>query len=153
MKTHRIIITLLCCLPLQVCRSHSAEEQPPKPVVEVKLAKAEIADLVLAVHAPATIFPREQANIAARITARITKLNAAQRRPRGVGTGAGRAGKSRPHSAARRARAVITDAEANLQKTAAGTCPLTRTRARTSRDGPRRAQSSTKDLRPAQITL
>ncbi len=130
MKTHRIIITILCCLPLADCRSHSAEEPAPKPVVEVKLAKAEIADLVLAVHAPATIFPREQANIAARITARITKLNA--RKGDRVAAGQVLATLENRDLIAQRdeARASITDAEANLQKTAAGTVPTDLERAR-----------------------
>src|SRR5262245_61988394 len=58
------------------CKAHSEEEKPPKLVVEVKTAKAEVTDLELTVRAPANIFPREQANIAARVTARIVKLNA-----------------------------------------------------------------------------
>src|SRR5262247_4473696 len=58
------------------CRAHSEEEKVPKPVVEVKTAKAEVASLEPTVRAPANIFPREQANIAARVTARILKLNA-----------------------------------------------------------------------------
>jgi HlyD family secretion protein len=54
--------------------SRQAEEQEPKPVVEVKVARAELADLQLTVRAPGTVFPREQASIAAKITAPIRKL-------------------------------------------------------------------------------
>jgi multidrug efflux pump subunit AcrA (membrane-fusion protein) len=53
--------------------SHS-EEAPPKPVVAVKVAPVQTQDVQLSITAPATIFPREQASIAARITAPIRSL-------------------------------------------------------------------------------
>jgi RND family efflux transporter MFP subunit len=59
---------------LTACASPPEEEV--KPVVTVKVAKAERADLKLTVRAPATVFPRQQANIAARITAPIHELRA-----------------------------------------------------------------------------
>lgn len=72
MKT---IPALLVCLLLAGCAAQK-EEAEPKPVVEVKVAQAELADVQIAVHAPATIFPREQAAIASKITAPIRWLGA-----------------------------------------------------------------------------
>jgi multidrug efflux pump subunit AcrA (membrane-fusion protein) len=54
MKTTPIF---LACLLLAGCGTKQ-EEVEPKPVVEVKVAQAELADVQIAVHAPATIFPR-----------------------------------------------------------------------------------------------
>ena len=112
------------------CCKSEREEEAPKPVVEVKTAKAEVADLQLTVHAPATIFPLEQANIASRITARIVRLNA--RKGDRVGAGHVLAILENRDLIALRdeAKAAITDAEANLQKTATGTLPAEIERAR-----------------------
>ena len=112
------------------CRAHSEEEKVPKPVVEVKTAKAEVTDLELTVRAPANIFPREQANIAARVTARIVKLSA--RKGDAVAAGQLLAALENHDLIAQRdeAKAAVTDAEANLQKTAAGTVPADIERAR-----------------------
>jgi multidrug efflux pump subunit AcrA (membrane-fusion protein) len=126
MKVHSItLITLIAGgLLLTGCKSKAEEEEKPtKPVVEVKTAKAEIADLTLAVHAPATIFPREQANIAARLTARITRLNV--RKGDTVAAGQLLAVLENRDLIAQRdeAKAAISDAEASLQKTTSGTVP------------------------------
>jgi multidrug efflux pump subunit AcrA (membrane-fusion protein) len=112
------------------CKAHSKEENAPRPVVEVKTAKAEVTDLELTVRAPANIFPREQSNIAARVTARIVKLNA--RKGDAVAAGQLLAALENHDLIALRdeAKAAITDAEANLQKTAAGTVPADIERAR-----------------------
>ena len=113
------------------CQKKAAEEEKkPTPVVEVKTAQAEITDLALTVQSPATIFPREQANIAARITARIVKLNA--RKGDTVAAGQTLAVLENRDLLAQRdeAKAVIAEAEANLQKTAAGTVPADLERAR-----------------------
>src|SRR5215813_4919351 len=112
------------------CKAHSKDEEAPKPVVEVKTAKAEVTDLELTVRAPANIFPREQANIAARVTARVVKLNA--RKGDAVAAGQLLVALENKDLIAQRdeAKAAITDAEANLQKTAAGTVPADIERAR-----------------------
>src|SRR5262247_3890565 len=101
------------------CKAHSEEEKAPKPVVEVKTAKAEVTDLELTVRAPANVFPREQANIAARLTARIVKLNA--RKGDAVAAGQLLAALENHDLIAQRdeAKAAVTDAEANLEKTPA----------------------------------
>lgn len=109
------------CAVMMGC-SHS-EEIPPKPVVAVKVAHVQTQDVQLSITAPATIFPREQASIAARITAPIRSL----RVHKGDSVRAGdvlATLESRDMAAARgEAAAALTDAEANLQKTSAGTLP------------------------------
>jgi RND family efflux transporter MFP subunit len=70
----RRIDALAGLLLLGACSPHERPEV--KPVVAVKVAKAELADLRLAVSAPATVYPRQQANVAARITAPIRELRA-----------------------------------------------------------------------------
>ncbi|MFN7930891.1 MAG: efflux RND transporter periplasmic adaptor subunit [Blastocatellia bacterium] len=113
------------------CQKKAEEqEKPPTPVVEVKTAQAEISDLAFTVNATATVFPREQANIAARITARIVKLNVRK----GATVAAGQplvVLENRDLIAQRdEAKAAIAEAEANLQKTASGTVPADIERAR-----------------------
>ena len=71
MKRHNLFF--LPVLFLAGCSPH-AEDTPPKPVVEVRVAKAELADVRTTVRGPAFVFAREQANIGARITAPIRKL-------------------------------------------------------------------------------
>jgi HlyD family secretion protein len=66
---------LLVCLLLAGCAAQK-EEKEPVPVVEVKVAQAELADVQIAVRAPATVHPREQASIASKITAPIRWLGA-----------------------------------------------------------------------------
>ncbi|MBI3661624.1 MAG: efflux RND transporter periplasmic adaptor subunit [Acidobacteria bacterium] len=70
MKT---ITAFVCILLLAACAGQK-EEPAPKPVVEVKVARAEFADVQLSVQAPATLHPREQASIASKITAPIRTL-------------------------------------------------------------------------------
>jgi multidrug efflux pump subunit AcrA (membrane-fusion protein) len=138
MKNHKfgsraarlVVGPLAAAVLIAGCKAHSEEEKAPKPVVEVKTAKAEVTDLELTVRAPATIFPREQANIAARVTARIVRLGA--RKGDTVAAGQTLAALENHDLIAQRdeARAAITDAEANLQKTASGTVPADLERAR-----------------------
>lgn len=106
------------------------EESEPKPVVAVKTARAEAIDLRQTVQAPATIFPREQASIAARITAPIRRLLA--RKGDRVAAGQVLAELENRDLIAQRAEALanVADAEANLQKLSAGTLPTDVERAR-----------------------
>ncbi len=72
MKTTPILVA---CLLLAGCGAKE-EEKAPKPVVEVKVAQAELADVQVTTRAPASVFPREQAAVASKITAPIRWLGA-----------------------------------------------------------------------------
>lgn len=69
----RSLTLLMCVLFLAGC-SQQNEEAEPKTVVQVKVIQATGTDLQLSVTAPATIYPREQASIASKITAPIRTL-------------------------------------------------------------------------------
>jgi multidrug efflux pump subunit AcrA (membrane-fusion protein) len=116
-------------LILAGCASHP-EEAPPKPTVLVKVAKAELADIKITVHAPAFIFAREQANIGSRITAPIRKLLV--RKGDRVAAGQVLAQLDNRDLLAQRdeAAAAVSDAEANLQRVTSGTLPTDIERAR-----------------------
>ncbi len=119
---------LLLCVFLGGC---AHEEDPPaKPVVAVKVARAETADIKVTVRAPATLFPREQANVSARITAPISELRA--RKGDAVRAGQVLALLENRDVVAQRqeAHASVSDAEANLGKLSAGTLPTDIERAR-----------------------
>ena len=64
----------LVVLMLTVGCSKPPEQEEPKPVVTVKLAAAELMDVRSSVRAPALVHPRQQANIASRLTAVIQEL-------------------------------------------------------------------------------
>ena len=99
------------------------EEAPPKTVVTVKVARAELAEVRLTVTAPATVYPREQASISSRITAHIRELRA--RKGNTVASGQVLAALESLDIVAQRdeAQAALADAQANLQKISAGTLP------------------------------
>lgn len=120
-------ICLLACL-LAGCSARPEAEI--KPVVQVKVARAETATVQLSVEAPATVFPREQANVAARITAPIRKLLV--RKGDNVAAGQALAELENRDVAAQRqeAEAAVTDARANLDKVSTGTLPTDVERAR-----------------------
>ena len=125
----KILFSLACALWLAGC-AQNREEAAEKPVVAVKTARAEIADLPQVVSAPATIFPREQANIAARITAPIRELRA----KKGDNVRAGQVLAVLENrdlvAQEREAQAAVQDAQASLQKTVGGTIPTDIERAR-----------------------
>jgi HlyD family secretion protein len=99
------------------------EEAPPKTVVEVKTAAAEEEDIRIFVRAAATIFPREQSNVASRITAPIVKLLV--HKGDSVKAGQTLALLEGRDIAAQREEslAAVADAQANLQKMVGGTLP------------------------------
>lgn len=125
----RFRLQFLPVLILAGCASHP-DEAPPKPTVQVKVAKAELADLKITVHAPAFIFAREQANIGSRITAPIRKLLV--RKGDRVAAGQVLAQLDNRDITAQRdeAAAAVSDAEANLQRVTSGTVPTEIERAR-----------------------
>ena len=107
-----------------------AEEEAPKPVVDVKVAPVEETDLATTVRGPASVFPREQANVASRLTAPIRGLRV--RKGDTVSAGQIIAVLENSDLIAQRdeARAAVTDAEANFQKVTVGTLPTEIERAR-----------------------
>lgn len=117
-------------IPIFLASCAQKEEPPPKRVVAVKMAKAEVADLALTVSAPATIFPREQANISARTTAPIRALRV--RKGDSVTKGQVLADLENRDAMAQKqeAEAMLVDAESTLQKIATGTIPTDIERAR-----------------------
>lgn len=125
--THRRTI-LMSAAPLALSLltlgcGEAKKEEEGKPTVTVKTVNAEQGDVELSVHAPATVFPREQANIASRITAPILSL--AVRKGDRVAAGQVLVRLDNRDLIAQRKEiaAQITDAEANLEKTRSGTLP------------------------------
>ncbi len=127
-RNSRLCWLVLPAIALAGCGKQ--EEAAPKPLVSVKVAKAEVQTVHLTVTAPATLWPREQASVAARITAPIRELRA--RKGDNVVAGAVLAVLEDRDVRAQReeATAAVADAEANLQKTMAGTLPADIERAR-----------------------
>ena len=120
---------LLCAALLAGC-GQKKEETPEKPVVAVKVARAELADLPQVVTAPGTLFPREQSNIAARITAPIRELKAKKGDTVTAGQVLALLENRDILAQQREAQAAVHDAEANLQKIVGGTLPTDIERAR-----------------------
>jgi multidrug efflux pump subunit AcrA (membrane-fusion protein) len=109
---------------------HRQQEVDPQPLVEVKVARAVETDVRLVVRAPATVFAREQANIAPRLTAPVRELPV--RKGDMVTAGQVLARLEARDILAQRleAAAALADAEASLAKVSAGTLPLEIERAR-----------------------
>ena len=110
------------------CRAN--EDPPSQAIVEVRIVEAERADLQITVRAPATVFPRAQANIASRLTATVREMTA--RKGDSVRAGQVLAQLENRDIVAQRdeAAASVTDAEATLEKMSSGTLPSDIARAR-----------------------
>ncbi len=117
------VVFVVCAAVLAGCSHKDEGEEKPKPLVSVKTAPAEVTDIPLFVNAPASLFPREQANISARLNAPIRSL--AVRKGDSVAANQVLATlESRDVAASREeAQAALQDAEANLQKVESGTLP------------------------------
>lgn len=115
-------------LTLAGCKAQ--EEAPADPVVEVRVARAELADVFSKVRAPALAHPREQANISSRITAPVRRLLA--RKGDSVKAGQVLAVLDNRDLQAQRdeAAAALADAEANLERLVSGSLPAEIERAR-----------------------
>lgn len=108
---------------LTACAPQEHEEAKPKPLVEVKVARVEAAEVKAEVHAPATVFARELANVAPRIAGPIRKLSA--RKGDTVAAGQLLAQLEDRDLVAQRneAAAAVADADASLRKISSGTLP------------------------------
>ncbi|MGB9612343.1 MAG: efflux RND transporter periplasmic adaptor subunit, partial [Bryobacteraceae bacterium] len=103
------------------CRT--AEEQPVKTEFRVRVARAEAGEAVMYVTAPATLFARQEAVVAARVTAPVAELHVRKGDRVSAGQPLARL-ESRDLEAQRdEARAAVADAEASLAKLEAGTLP------------------------------
>jgi multidrug efflux pump subunit AcrA (membrane-fusion protein) len=103
------------------CKPKAEEE--PKPVVEVKFGKPVRQDVEVTVSGPATLFPREQASVAARVTAPIREIRV--RKGDTVTAGQVMAVLDNRDAVAQKdeAAAAVVEAEENLNKTRNGTQP------------------------------
>jgi multidrug efflux pump subunit AcrA (membrane-fusion protein) len=109
------------CLLMAACTMK--EESAPALVVNVKTARAEVGEVSVSVSAPATIFPRQKADIAAPLTANIQRL-LAQKGDR-IKAGQVLAELENRDLMAQRdeAAAAKANAEASLQKISLGSLP------------------------------
>lgn len=120
---------LICCVAL-LAGCGAKEEEQVNTIVTVRVAKAEEADVQLTVRAPATVFAREQANIAARITAPIRELSARKGDSVSKGQILARLDNQDLIAQQREAAAAVIEAEATLEKIIGGTLPTDVERAR-----------------------
>ena len=127
-------IVLLCAAALAGCgaskeKNAEGEEKPP-PVVEVTFGKSITSNIAVAIHAPAIVFPHEQANVSAKITAPIRRLLV--KKGDSVRAGQVMAELENRDVAAQLAEAQgsVDTANASLQKTVSGTVPSDIERAR-----------------------
>lgn len=103
--------------------SHPAEEAAATPRVEVKMARAEQADLEVTQRAPATIYAREQANLAARLTAPISGLLVKKGDAVSAGQVLAKLDDRDLRAQRAEAAAAVDDAKATLDKTVGSTLP------------------------------
>ena len=116
--------SIICTLLLLGQACSKPEEKEQKPVVAVKSAPAQLAEVQLSVEAPATIFPRQQANMAARVTAPIRRLHVNKGDSVHAGQILAELDDSDLLAQRQEAVAVVADAEANLQKTTQSSVPM-----------------------------
>jgi len=116
------------CLLMAGCSA--SEESAPEIRVDVKTARAELGDVRLSVRGPATIFPKQQASIAARLTAPIRRILVHKGDAVKAGQVLAELEDSDLIAQRDEAAAAANDAEAGLQKITSGTLPADLERAR-----------------------
>lgn len=119
----KIIPMSVLCVTLVGCGSSPKEEAPKKPIVAVKTTVAEGTSVELRLRSPASIFPRDQANITPRLTGVIREMKV--RKGDVVAAGSLLVVIENRDLTSQRdeAQAMLTDAQANLEKTRRGTLP------------------------------
>jgi HlyD family secretion protein len=117
----KYLTVFLSILILAGCRS--ADEPSATPVVDVKLARVEQADVALSLRAPASIWGRQQASLNARLTAPIRRLLV--RKGDTVASGQLLAQLDDRDLVAQRdeAAAALAEAQANLARVSSATVP------------------------------
>ena len=106
------------------------EDTAEKTIVRVTVVPAGVSDIPQNVMAPASIFPREQASVSARLIAPIRELRAHKGDTVRAGDVLAILENQDLTAQYQEARAVLSDAEANLHKTESGTVPTDVERAR-----------------------
>ena len=124
----RILFPALILLFLVACGS-DVEETPPV-LVDVKVAVAGESDVSVVVRAPATVFPKEQANIAPRLTAPVLALLVGKGDSVIASQVLARLENKDLMAQRAEAAASLADAEASLAKASTGTLPTEMERAR-----------------------
>jgi len=124
----RLLLWLVPALALAGCKS--SEPADVKPVVHVSVQRAQLVDVPLVVHAPATLFAKQEAHITSRLTAAVQQM--LFHKGESVRKGQLLVVLEQRDLAAQRADAVagVSSAEASLQKTVSGTVPTALTQAR-----------------------
>ena len=116
-------VVLVAALAVGCSKPAAESEATPKTVVAVKVATAETKNLEVTVTASASIFPREQANVTARMTAPIQAVKVTK----GALVQAGQSLATLDHrdldAQLADAQAQLADAQATLEKTQSGTIP------------------------------
>ena len=110
-------------LALASCARREHEEEKPKPLVEVKVARVEAAEIRVTVRAPATVFARESANVAPRVAGPIVALAARKGDRVSAGQLLARLEDRDVAAQKQEAEEALADAEATLQRITAGTLP------------------------------
>src|SRR5947207_2259691 len=120
-----LLIFIVFVVLLWRWRSGPAEEQTAKPVVSVKVAKAEREPIAAEISAVGTIWPRDQADVAAKVSAQIKKMGLLKNRV--VRAGEVIAVLESRDLQAQRAEAVaaLNEARANERSITTGTIPKT----------------------------
>ncbi|MBN9662430.1 MAG: efflux RND transporter periplasmic adaptor subunit [Acidobacteria bacterium] len=103
--------------------SKREEEETAKPLVQVGVVRVERGDLEVSEQAPASVFAREQANLAARLTAPIRELRVHKGDTVAAGQVLARLDDRDLKAQRDEAAAAVADAQATLEKTTASTLP------------------------------
>lgn len=119
---HRLLPVFTAALLLAAC-SAKPEEEHEKAVVSVRTATATESNEQRTLHAPATVFPREQASLASRITAPILSLGARKGDRVNRDQILVRLDNRDLLAQRKELAALVTDADATLEKMRTGTVP------------------------------
>lgn len=128
-RTHLLAVVTLFAAATSGC-GPATEEASPEPTVAVQVARVRQADLDVVVRAPGTVYPREEADVTSRLTARIVELEARKGDTVSAGQSLAHLEDQDLLAQQREAAAAVVDAEATLARVSAGTLPADLERAR-----------------------